>query len=108
MAEQAVFTDENFEEEVLNSDIPVLVDFWAEWCAPCHMVAPAVQEIANEYEGKLKVGKVDVDSNPLVASQLQIRSIPSLIFFKDGKVAEQIIGAVPKRHIKDMAETIVS
>ena len=108
MAEPVVITDGNFEEEVLNSDIPVLIDFWAEWCAPCHMIAPVVQEIANEYEGKLKVGKVDVDSNPQVASQLQIRSIPSLIFFKGGKVAEQIIGAVPKRYIKDMAATIVS
>jgi len=108
MVEQVVFTDGNFAEEVINSDIPVLVDFWAEWCAPCHMVAPAVQEIANEYEGKLKVGKVDVDSNPQVASQLQIRSIPSLMFFKDGKVANQIIGAVPKSQIKNIADTVVS
>ena len=107
MANQITFTDGNFEEEVLNSSIPVLVDFWAEWCAPCKMIAPTVDEIANEFDGKLKVGKVDVDSNPKVSSKYQIRSIPSIVFFKDGKVTDQIVGAVPKVKIMSKIETIL-
>jgi len=107
MSSQATFTDGNFEEEVINSSIPVLVDFWAEWCAPCKMIAPTVDEIANEYGGKLKVGKVDVDSNPKISSKYQIRSIPSLVFFKDGKVTDQIVGAVPKGQITSKVETII-
>ena len=107
MANQITFTDGNFEEEVLNSSIPVLVDFWAEWCAPCKMIAPTVDEIANEFDGKLKVGKVDVDSNPKVSSKYQIRSIPSIVFFKNGKVTDQIVGAVPKVKIMSKIETIL-
>lgn len=107
MGNQATFTDGNFEEEVINSSIPVLVDFWAEWCAPCKMIAPTVDEIAQEYDGKLKVGKVDVDSNPKTSSKYQIRSIPSLVFFKDGKVTDQIVGAVPKVKIMSKVETIL-
>ena len=107
MANQITFTDGNFEEEVLNSSIPVLVDFWAEWCAPCKMIAPTVDEIANEFDGKLKVGKVDVDSNPKVSSKYQIRSIPSIVFFKDGKVTDQIVGAVPKVKIMSKVESIL-
>ena len=107
MANQITFTDGNFEEEVLNSSIPVLVDFWAEWCAPCKMIAPTVDEIANEFDGKLKVGKVDVDSNPKVSSKYQIRSIPSIVFFTDGKVTDQIVGAVPKVKIMSKIETIL-
>ena len=93
------FTDSNFEQEVLNSDLPVLVDFWAVWCGPCRMIAPIVEELSTEYEGKLKVGKVDVDNNPNVAASFGIRSIPTLLLFKDGKIVEQLVGAVPKQDI---------
>jgi thioredoxin 1 len=94
-------TDSSFENEVLKSTLPVLIDFWAIWCGPCRMVSPIVEEIAGEYAGKLKVGKVDVDSNPATAMQYGIRSIPTLLLFKDGQVIEQIVGAVPKRVIVD-------
>lgn len=94
-------TDANFDEEVLKSDKPVLIDFWAVWCGPCRMVAPVVEEIASEYNGKLKVGKLDVDNNPEVSMKFGIRSIPTLMVFKGGKVVEQIIGAVPKRNLVD-------
>ena len=90
------FTDANFEQEVLKSNVPVLVDFWAVWCGPCKMIAPFVAEIAGEYEGKAKVGKVDVDNNPQTAMTYGIRSIPTLLIFKGGKVVDQIMGAVPK------------
>lgn len=94
-------TDDNFQSEVLNSDKPVLVDFWAEWCGPCRMVAPIVEELATEYTGSLKVGKVDVDANQKVSMQFGVRSIPTLLIFKNGKVVDQIIGAVPKRALAD-------
>ncbi|HEY4612390.1 MAG TPA: thioredoxin [Bacteroidota bacterium] len=90
-------TDANFETEVIKSEKPVLVDFWAEWCGPCRMVAPIVEELAKEYNGTLKVGKMDVDSNPQVSMQYGIRSIPTLLIFKGGRVVEQVVGAVPKR-----------
>ena len=93
------FTDANFQQEVINSDIPVLIDFWAVWCGPCKMIAPFIEEIAKEYEGKVKVGKLDVDNNPNVSMQYGIRSIPTLMIFRDGKVADQIMGAVPKNMI---------
>jgi len=108
MTEPITLTDENFEREVLSSDIPVLVDFWAEWCAPCRMVAPAVEEIAREYEGRLKVGKLNVDDNPETTAKYAIFSIPALLIFKDGQLVDQIIGAVPKKHITSKLDSIIS
>ena len=94
-------TDSNFQNEVLKSDKPVLLDFWAEWCGPCKMIAPVVEELAKEYDGKLKVGKVDVDSNQQTSMQYGIRSIPTLLIFKGGKVVDQLIGAVPKKMLAE-------
>ncbi len=93
-------TDSNFEDEVLNSDTPVLVDFWAEWCGPCKKIGPVVEELAGEYAGKAKIGKVNVDDNPEVSMKYQIRSIPALLIFKNGEVVDQIVGAVPKSVLK--------
>jgi thioredoxin 1 len=104
MAKPITITDENFEAEVLSSDVPVLVDFWADWCGPCKMIAPSVEELANEFDGRAKICKLDVDSNQNVASKYGIRSIPSLLIFKNGQVVEQIVGAVPKNHIKSKLE----
>lgn len=100
MAKPIEFTDSNFESEVEQSNTPVLVDFWAEWCGPCRMIAPAVEELAGEYEGKAKIGKVNVDNNPNVSVKYGIRSIPALLIFQNGEVVDQIIGAVPKSQIK--------
>jgi thioredoxin 1 len=98
------FTTENFDTEVLKSDTPVLVDFWAEWCGPCRTIAPLVEEIAIEYDGKIKVGKVNVDENQEVSMQYGVRSIPTLLIFKDGAVANQVIGAVPKTNITQLLD----
>jgi thioredoxin 1 len=97
-------TDANFESEVLGSEVPVLVDFWAVWCAPCRMIAPIVEQLASEKEGKLKVAKVDVDNNPQTAIKYNIRSIPTLLVFKNGSVVDQMIGAVPKSMIESRLE----
>lgn len=88
--------DGNFDELVLKSDKPVIVDFWAEWCGPCRMVAPIIDEISKEFEGKALITKCDVDSNPGVASKYSIRNIPTVLYFKDGKIADKQVGAVPK------------
>ena len=92
-------TDEGFDSDVLQSDVPVLVDFWAIWCGPCRMMAPVIDEIADNYAGKAKVGKLDVDSNPQSASRYQVRGIPTLLLFKGGEVVEQLVGAVPKERV---------
>ncbi len=107
MSNTVEFTDSNFEDEVEKSDTPVLVDFWAEWCGPCRMVGPVVDEIAGEYAGKVKVGKVNVDHNPEVSVKYGIRSIPALMIFKNGEVVDTIIGAVPKTHIKKQLDAQV-
>jgi len=94
-------TNENFKKEILESNLPALVDFWAPWCGPCNMVAPIIEEIAKEYEGKLKVGKLNVDEAPETASQYNVMGIPTLILFKNGKVVEQMVGAAPKKYIEE-------
>jgi thioredoxin 1 len=99
-------TDSNFEEEVLNAEVPVLVDFWAAWCGPCRQIAPIVEDLADEFEGRAKIGKVNVDDNPQVAQQFGVRSIPTLLFFKDGEVAEQLVGAMPKGPLKKKLEAL--
>ena len=96
------FTKENFEQEVLNSTVPVLVDFWAPWCGPCRMVGPIIEEIANEVEAQAKVGKINVDEEPLLASNYGVVSIPTIIVFKDGKVLNKAIGMKSKNDLKKM------
>lgn len=100
-------SDTNFEKEVLQSDIPVMVDFWAEWCAPCRVIEPLVEELAKQYSGKIKVGKMDVDQNPQSSMNYGIRSIPTLLFFKDGKAVDQLLGAVPKNQIEEKLTELV-
>lgn len=100
MAKPLELTDQNF-EEIINTDKPVLVDFWAEWCGPCKMIAPVVEELAADYEGKAVIAKVDVDSNPEVSAKFGIRSIPTLLVFKGGEVVDKQIGAVPKTTLSE-------
>jgi len=99
MTQSIKLTDGNFHEE-LQSDVPVLVDFWAEWCGPCRALAPTLEKIAEEYDGKLKIGKLNVDENPALAGQYGVRSIPTMILFKDGKEVGKIIGALPQNEIE--------
>jgi thioredoxin len=101
-------TDGNFDEEVTKSDKPVLIDFWATWCGPCKMIAPIVEELVDEYDGKAKIGKLDVDNNQQTAIKFGVRSIPTILIFKDGKLKDTIIGAVPKAQIVQRLNTAIA
>ena len=108
MSEQIVHvSDSTFDEEVLNSDVPVLVDFWAEWCGPCKMIAPVLDEIASEYDGKLKVCKVDVDANPGIPPKFGIRGIPTLIVFKGGNAEATKVGALSKTQLTEFVQEVI-
>jgi thioredoxin 1 len=108
VGEMIKLTAQNFDSEVVKSEVPVLVDFWAEWCGPCRMIAPIVEEFAKEYNGKLKVCKLDVDAHGSIAQQFRILSIPTVIIFKDGKVASQIVGAVPKKEFQKHIDKVLA
>ncbi len=100
-------TDANFATTVEQSEVPVLVDFWAPWCGPCRLVAPVVEELAETYSGRLRVGKLNTDDNPTVASQFNIRSIPTLLFFKNGQVVDHVVGAVPREKLQKKVDEIL-
>jgi thioredoxin 1 len=107
MSHPIILTDQSFEKEVIKSDKPVLVDFWATWCAPCRMIAPVLEEIAKEYDGKAKICKIDVDQNPNIASRFGIMSIPSILFFNKGELVDKVVGAVPKKQLIDKLNGLV-
>jgi len=100
-------TDQNFEELVKKADKPVMIDFWAEWCGPCRMIGPVVEEIAGEYDGKAIIGKVDVDKNPEISAQLGIRNIPTILFVKNGEIVDKSVGAVPKAQLTSKLDAIL-
>lgn len=102
-----ILTDQNFSEEVFKSQKPILVDFWAEWCVPCQMIAPILQEIAEEFEGKIKIGKLNVDENPLISATFSVDAIPTLILFKNGKIIQRFIGVQPKEVIVKVIDSVV-
>lgn len=99
-------TDQDFEEQILQSDVPALVDFWAAWCGPCRTVGPVVEELAGEYVGKVKIAKLNVDDNKQIPTKYGVRGIPTLMLFKDGQVVDQIVGAVPKSRIKEILDKV--
>lgn len=101
-------TDDNFEQEVLKSDKPVIIDFWAAWCGPCRMIAPIIEDLAKEYDGKIKIGKLDVDDNQNTSIKFGVRSIPTVLFFNNGEVKDTIIGAVPKSQFIEKANSILA
>ena len=108
MAKPIEVTDATWEDEVLHASTPVVVDFWAVWCGPCRMIAPVVEELAEEYDGKVKFSKLNVDENPQVSTQYGIRSIPTLLVFKDGKPVDQLVGAVPKKDVQKRVEAVLA
>jgi len=105
---ERTFTDQTWDQEVLNSDLPVVVDFWAQWCGPCSMIAPVVEEISQEYEGKIKVGKLNVDENPITPGKYQVKAIPTVLFFKGGKLVDTVVGVVPKKAFVEKIEKMIS
>ena len=107
MTHPLTVTDASFRAEVVDSDVPVLVDFWATWCAPCKMIAPLVEELASEYEGKVKVAKVDIDANPVSPSQFGVMSIPTLLLFRNGEAVKRIVGYQPKQRLKAEIDLLV-
>ena len=102
-----IFTDATFDSEIKNATTPVLVDFWAEWCGPCRMIGPVVEEMYNEYEGKAIIGKVNVDVNPGVSAQFGVRNIPTILFIKNGEIADKVVGAVPKAQLTAKLDAIL-
>ncbi len=108
MPELLHLTDQNFDAEVLKSSTPVLVDFWAEWCAPCRMVAPVVEQINEDYAGEIRVGKLDVDASPVISAQLGVLSIPTIILFKDGKAIQRMVGFQPKPSLKSKIDAALA
>jgi len=107
MADLLQVTDDNFDDEIINSDIPAMVDFWAEWCGPCKMVGPVVEDLAKEYEGKIKIAKMDVDKNRQTPVRFGIRNIPTLIMFKGGDVVQTIVGAQTKSHLDEALKKLL-
>lgn len=107
-AKYITLTDANFQTEVLDSEQPVLVDFWAAWCGPCRIIAPVIEELAGDFEGRAKVAKLDVDHNPQTAMNYNVRSIPTLLFFKGGRVVDQLIGTAPKKVLAERLESLAT
>jgi len=105
---EITLNESNWEEEVIKSDIPVMVDFWAEWCMPCRMISPIVEKISNEYEERIKVGKLNVDENPSIATRYRIMAIPAVLFFKNGDLVDQVVGAVPKRVLEEKVKKVLN
>ncbi|TMC50796.1 MAG: thioredoxin [Chloroflexi bacterium] len=108
MAQPTTVTDATFKDEVLDASVPVLVDFWAAWCAPCKMIAPIVEELAGEYEGRIKVAKIDIDANPLSPGQFGVMSIPTLLLFRGGKPEQRIVGYQPKASLRSKLESVLA
>lgn len=108
MADVVEVTDQNFETEVLNSDVPAIIDFWAEWCAPCRQISPIIKQLAEQYDGKVKIVKMDIDQNPNTPGQYGVRAIPTILAFKGGQVVQQIQGARPKGDFDDMIQQLIA